>query len=809
MPDAAAAIADDLLLLAVTDPAAAITRADELAASTSDGWLRSVAHHAAGLAMREQGDLDRAVPELRTALRLAVATRDADRSADVRATLGAAYAMAGRSRAGLDQLDHAVDEAISPGLRARVLMRRGFVLSNILGRHAAALADLERALRGVRDAGDRLWEARTLNNVSWLHQALGDPEAAARAAADAELIFEREEEPVEAVRALHNRASVAFLRGDLPASLRLYDEAAARYAHLGLDDVTLELDRSDALLVAGLADEAAAVAKNRLDRGGLQPIREADLRLARADALLAAADSPAALDEARAAGRLFARHGRDWFVRRAELVELRAREAVGGADRRTAARALELARRLEAEGADEAVQAWLLTARLAPLHAAESLRAGAAYRSGHRLPLVRASGWLARGLERASADDRRGVLGACRRGLAELDRHRDTLGSSELRALASSHGADLGELALRTALDGPPRQLLGWSERLRATSLAQPRVLAGTDAVAGPVAALRDNARRLRTAREAGGDLQQLEVERRRIESDVRSRLRHAAGAGGRSAGFDAETLVAGVGEGSFVELVEISGILHAIVVTGGRVRRHVVGPVAEAERTAEAARFALRQAARGRTARLAETGDRLARSLLGAATRRLPGPVIVSPTSRLHGVPWGLVPALAGVPHAVVPSAAQWLRARDRTSASDRRVFVAGPGLTTGGSEIGVVAPRHPGAVVLLGQDATVDGALGCLDGAGLAHVAAHGHFRADSPLFSSLDLADGPLTVYDFERLARAPHRVILSACDSGCSRRSAPASCWAWCRRSSPSAPRASWPVSRWSTTRRPST
>ena len=57
----------------------------------------------------------------------------------------------------------------------------------------------------------------------------------------------------------------------------------------------------------------------------------------------------------------------------------------------------------------------------------------------------------------------------------------------------------------------------------------------------------------------------------------------------------------------------------------------------------------------------------------------------------------------------------------------------------------------------------------LRALDGAWLAHIAAHGTFRADNPLFSSLQLDDGPLTVHDFERLGRAPHRLLLSSCDS----------------------------------------
>ena len=52
------------------------------------------------------------------------------------------------------------------------------------------------------------------------------------------------------------------------------------------------------------------------------------------------------------------------------------------------------------------------------------------------------------------------------------------------------------------------------------------------------------------------------------------------------------------------------------------------------------------------------------------------------------------------------------------------------------------------------------------------MAHLAAHGELRADNPLFSSLRLADGPLTVHDLDALASAPGVVVLGACDTAAS-------------------------------------
>ena len=96
--------------------------------------------------------------------------------------------------------------------------------------------------------------------------------------------------------------------------------------------------------------------------------------------------------------------------------------------------------------------------------------------------------------------------------------------------------------------------------------------------------------------------------------------------------------------------------------------------------------------------------------------------------------------------------------------------VLAAGPGLSHGVEEVDVLALDHPLADRYTGERATVAAVTAALDGADVAHIAAHGHLRTDNPLFSALQLADGPLTVYDLERLATPPRLMVLSACDTG---------------------------------------
>ncbi len=766
---------EHLLRLALSRPGEAQRAAAAILVASADPIEISYARHALGIVLRDSGDVAASVAELSAALRSARSSGQPDRVADVRATLGAALAMGGRTTSGLRQLEVAAGEAHGPML-AKVLMRRAFVLS-FLGRHEEALEDLRRALRGIRRSGDVVWEARTLNNRASVEMALG---AVARAEGDverAEELFLAAGQDLEAVHALHNRGVLAYLRGDLPRAFALFDAAAVRYALLEAPSSDLVMDRCTALLAARLTRDAVELARQALAGSDLQPRHRAELQLMLASAALAHGDAATATAAARAARDSFRRAGREWWVLRADLALVQARYEAGRRGPSVRRGAAQVAARLQDAHAVEAPLALLLAGRLAAEHDPPSghplLRA-----AGHsrRSPssLVRATAWTALALDREIDGNRRGVLRACGSGLDALDEHRRTLGNSELRALVSLHGEQLAQTALRQVVaDGSARSVLRWSERWRATALAQPAVRPPRDAeLASQLVAMRATSRQLDAARESNLPTAALEEERRRWERAIRSRRLHVAGVGERPRPLDLGSLLDQLADATFVELVEVAGTLHAVVLRGGRARQFEVGPVAEAVRASQRARFALRQAARLRPTELTGVAGQLEAALLGPIGAALgDGPVVVSPPSRLHAAPWGLLPSLAERPVSATPSAAMWMRARAVAApATSRMVLIAGPGLPSGGAEVAALAERNPQAIVLRGGRATVGQCVAALDGAAIAHIAAHGRHRPESPLFSSLILDDGPLTVHDFEGIEAPPHRLVLSACDSG---------------------------------------
>jgi CHAT domain-containing protein len=181
--------------------------------------------------------------------------------------------------------------------------------------------------------------------------------------------------------------------------------------------------------------------------------------------------------------------------------------------------------------------------------------------------------------------------------------------------------------------------------------------------------------------------------------------------------------------------------------------------------------RFALRRATSSDETALASvaTSGRRLEDLIVRPLRLGPDDgLVIVPTGLLHAMPWRLLPSLTERTIEVSPSATLWSRELGAPPTGPA-VVVAGPGLPGALGEIADVAARRTGATVLVGDAATSGDVLSALDGAASAHLACHGRFRSDNPQFSSLLLADGPVVVYDLERLRQAPAHVVLSACDS----------------------------------------
>jgi tetratricopeptide (TPR) repeat protein len=94
----------------------------------------------------------------------------------------------------------------------------------------------------------------------------------------------------------------------------------------------------------------------------------------------------------------------------------------------------------------------------------------------------------------------------------------------------------------------------------------------------------------------------------------------------------------------------------------------------------------------------------------------------------------------------------------------------VADPLIPAVTQEAQSVARHFPTAEVLSGRRATVAALHAKASGCGVLHLACHGLFRPENPMFSSLKLHDGWLTAADVLRLDLEGALVTLSTCESG---------------------------------------
>lgn len=706
---------------------------------------------------------------MRAALRLARRLGDPERVADVLATLGGTHALAGSAHRGLEMVEEAAAMAHGRTL-ARVQMRHAVLLES-LGRHEQALLEIRSALAGLRRKGDRVWEARAVNHRALIYISLGRATWAARDLERAHDLLTRLGQRLEAASALHNLGFVAYIRNDIPRALRQLAEAGDEYDALHFVSTDLAIDRCTVLLTAGLPAEGAQIIDRVLESDSILPAKRSELLLASARAMLAAGDATGAKDQSTKAARLFKRQQRDSWATRARLVSAQA-DFMSGGQARLYSRVVAIAESLEAEGSDEAAMAHLLAGRISLQKGmpGAGLHFEAAARHRHTgAPVARATGWIAHALANEHAGRSGAAMIACARGLEELRQHSATFGSLELRALATAHGAELARIALRHAVKaGRPRSMIEWTERWRATALQLPTGPAAGVQPEAELAALRQLNRRI----EQDGPTVALHKERSRLEDLIRSKQHMASARRADRSRFRTSELVDHLDGHTFIELLVVDTRLYAVVAVGGRLHKHEVGTVARAQRALGSARFTLHGLGRGVPLPFENVGAELQRALFGDVADRLPdGPVVISPPSQLHDTPWGLMPALADRPVSVTPSAALWMRSRRAPlPAAERVVLVAGPDLAGGVHEVAQLRRIYPHAVVLTGSDATVDRTLAEIEGASLVHFASHGTFRSDNPMFSSLSLYDGPLTVHDLGRLRKPPYRMVLPACDSG---------------------------------------
>jgi CHAT domain-containing protein len=84
--------------------------------------------------------------------------------------------------------------------------------------------------------------------------------------------------------------------------------------------------------------------------------------------------------------------------------------------------------------------------------------------------------------------------------------------------------------------------------------------------------------------------------------------------------------------------------------------------------------------------------------------------------------------------------------------------------------AEVKVVADLLPGSELLTGEQATAAALRERGPSIGLLHIATHGIYRQDNPMFSGIRLGDGYLYLYDLYQMRIPARLVTLSGCATG---------------------------------------
>jgi tetratricopeptide (TPR) repeat protein len=673
---------------------------------------------------------------------------------------------------------------VAPGMAAELAFQRAVLHQN--------LGTLRSAREGYREllADDGTSERLRVvvaNNLAMIESQYGRHPDALRLLADA-LPRAAAVGPAHVAMVSETRAWVTVHGGRLAEGIRLFDQAARAFEAAGLPLGEHYVEYADALMDLRLIPEAGDAARSAAEefRLGGVPLMGAEAELRVAQLALLSGDPEAAEHASSMAARSFHRQGRRGWKARACLVRAEARLQAGTATAADLREARRVCRTLEMQGTRSyAVGAYLITGRIAARlgRRRDAVAAfGRATELARKSPvLVRMRGSVAGAMAASLRSDDGAVLAYCRRGLSDLARHRTALPSVELRALASGHGEELGQLGLEVMVrNGSPPRVLDWMERTRAAGLLAVEPPGGTDvedleALRGIHAELED----LATGARQAGVPAPLLARQKTIEDRIRRASwqrrteNQAVTATIRPARL--RSLLAGR---VLVEYAVLNGRLVAVVIEPRRSRLVMLGPASAVLDQVRTLFFALRRmtqplpASSLAAARLSADVriTKLRALLLDPLALAGGAELVIVPVGDLHGIPWS---ALHAAPVSLAPSAGLWARTREAALAhggSGPTVLVEGPSLPGATTEVRRLRGLYPDATAISPPDSTAQAVLGRLDGADLVHLACHGWLRSDNPLFSSLVLSDGPLTVQELQTSGVAPHRLVLASCQSG---------------------------------------
>ena len=745
----------------------------------------------AGRAQRLMGEIDLAEQLLGEAIAAAGAAGDDELAADAHLALAGVLALGGSGDEAIAHLDE-VERIGSDGLRARAELQRA-VLYRRFGRVPEALELFTRAVPRLRSTGADLDLARVLANRGGIHLSDGRVVDAITDFTEAEQLFEAAGHEFVAAQVHHDLACAIASRGDLPTALRMFDEAVGEFTRLGHDASVPLLSRGEALLTAGLSTDAFEFSRNAAER-----LESEGNRAAAAEALLAMAEA-ARLEGDLTVARAAAARAESWFAatgsagwqRAAQLLMHRVDIESDCADA-TAAEQLEsiVANTASCGDIRTGVTAGCLAAvarsRRGDLAlAAADLQTVATIASGRELIDVR----LAIAHAQVVVDIASGELQRARRRLrrafdlvGEQHHAASPAGASAAGASTTVRLVDLAAAAREMAIaEQRPIAALEWMERSRLADRATPPALPPASlALAELFDELRVAAAELRRAELDGAPTGEL---RRRL-ADIERRIRDHTLAEPRRRPVNGASIHGGelperLGDAQLVSVMLHDGSAAAVVVGRRQSRWIELGPVDRITAAVQRGRTALAGLARtDPRSELIDDRRRRWRQAAHALDATLVAPlnldserIIVVAPPELHAVPWAGLPSLHHRSITLAPSAAWWVDAVARpTTPPGRIAVVAGPRLAEAETEAKEIAACYPDAELLMGADASVAGVRRGLDRAPIAHIAAHGTFRHDNPLWSTIELADGMLSVYELERSSRVPDTIVIAACDSG---------------------------------------